>query len=496
MALYAVNIHEISSSVIWRSLLISLVATFILLIVLQLVIHNWLKAALITSLITLFFFSYGRLYDYLKTTPLASINIVRHRYLAALFAILLGLLCWLIWKYMRDYKPITGLLNIIAIIMVVFPAYQVAQYSINTASGQRAISTWTPSTSMISASQPKDKPDVYYIILDSYTRADMLEIELGFNNSDFIQQLEGLGFYVADCSRSNYNITYISLTSSLNMTYLPELYAESDKLGISRADVWKLLAPSVVRHIFESFGYKIVTFDTGYKWTTVDDSDLFLERGRDAFGVQFTTPFEQMLMESSALLIYTDARRIINRNRFYSSDNSSANYTGQQEFILDQLPKISEIADPTFTFVHINIPHRPYIFSTNGYLYDPSLISNTDPDHVKFPIGYLYAIEFINDQMLSIIQQILDNSNTPPIIIIQGDHAYGNQYYYFHPILNAYYLPGIQTDPLYPMISPVNTFRVVFNEYFNGHYDLLPDFSYHWADYTNPLPEVYPDCQK
>ncbi len=35
-------------------------------------------------------------------------------------------------------------------------------------------------------------------------------------------------------------------------------------------------------------------------------------------------------------------------------------------------------------------------------------------------------------------------------------------------ILNAFYLPDVDNDILYPTITPVNTFRVVFNLYFEA----------------------------
>ena len=44
-------------------------------------------------------------------------------------------------------------------------------------------------------------------------------------------------------------------------------------------------------------------------------------------------------------------------------------------------------------------------------------------------------------------------------------------------ILNAYYLPDGGNKALYPTITPVNTFRVIFNTYFGGNYELLPDVS-------------------
>ena len=45
-------------------------------------------------------------------------------------------------------------------------------------------------------------------------------------------------------------------------------------------------------------------------------------------------------------------------------------------------------------------------------------------------------------------------------------------------ILNAYYLPGdLRTRP-YPSITPVNTFRLILNDYFGAELPLLPDRTY------------------
>ena len=45
-------------------------------------------------------------------------------------------------------------------------------------------------------------------------------------------------------------------------------------------------------------------------------------------------------------------------------------------------------------------------------------------------------------------------------------------------ILNAYYFPDGDYTALYDDITPVNTFRVVFNEYFRAGYRLLEDRCY------------------
>ena len=66
-------------------------------------------------------------------------------------------------------------------------------------------------------------------------------------------------------------------------------------------------------------------------------------------------------------------------------------------------------------------------------------------------------------------------------------------------ILNAYYLPGPGREQLYPSISPVNSFRLLFNAYFGTKLPMLPDriFShdselrpYSLADVTSRVREV------
>ena len=91
------------------------------------------------------------------------------------------------------------------------------------------------------------------------------------------------------------------------------------------------------------------------------------------------------------------------------------------------------------------------------------------------------------------IQHIQDD-----IIIIQGDHGPWLQSKAKRmQILNAYYLPG-HNDQLYPTITPVNSFRLVFNHYFGATYPLLPDQSY-FSTYDDPfdtrfVPNDAPGC--
>ena len=75
-----------------------------------------------------------------------------------------------------------------------------------------------------------------------------------------------------------------------------------------------------------------------------------------------------------------------------------------------------------------------------------------------------------------------------PIIIIQSDHGSkanidwenpnDEMYAQLFGILNAYHLPNGGEKQIYETISPVNSFRVIFNYYFNDNYELLDDKAY------------------
>ncbi|HJQ15170.1 MAG TPA: hypothetical protein VJ830_10515, partial [Anaerolineales bacterium] len=133
-----------------------------------------------------------------------------------------------------------------------------------------------------------------------------------------------------------------------------------------------------------------------------------------------------------------------------------------------------------FVYVHMLIPHRPNIFLPDGSM-------NLNTDYYKKGVGegvtreydtegYLNNMKFINSRLPGILREIIQNSQIPPIIILQGDHGYQLPDIRFD-ILNAYFFPDRNYAALFPEITPVNSFRVVLNTYFDEEYTLLKDQS-------------------
>jgi len=109
-------------------------------------------------------------------------------------------------------------------------------------------------------------------------------------------------------------------------------------------------------------------------------------------------------------------------------------------------------------------------------------------DWDKYRQGYAGQVGFVKEMLEKTIDAILAKSSIPPVIIIQGDHGPGAFLDWDTPeqtclwerssIFNAYYLPGIDENALTSDITPVNSFRVVLNEYFDAGLELLPDRTY------------------
>jgi hypothetical protein len=149
--------------------------------------------------------------------------------------------------------------------------------------------------------------------------------------------------------------------------------------------------------------------------------------------------------------------------------------------IITELTIIPNLPGKKFVYAHLLSSHQPFLFSKDG---------SFSPDQ-SFE-GYQNSIEFTNNSILDSIDTIIKESNPKPIIILQGDQSLTGTEDAFG-ILNAYYLPGDANKLLYPEISPVNTFRVIFNSYFGGNFPLLKDELYWIHDFNGKLiPELIP----
>ncbi|NIM93570.1 MAG: hypothetical protein GTO18_07650, partial [Anaerolineales bacterium] len=221
LSLFARNIDEIEFAVLTRPLIVSVVVTCILWLLFKLVIKDWQKAGIITSMLVFWFFSYGHFYTFLRNSNIDLLQAIRrHRYLVPLTLALLAVLIYWVIRTKRSMRNVTQFLNLLAVLAIAFPLYSLTTYAIH--NGGQILSSQSETDELIlPVAEPA--PDIYYIILDAYAREDTLKEVYDYDNSTFVNALEDRGFYVVDQSRSNYSYTSLSIASSLNMDYVENL---------------------------------------------------------------------------------------------------------------------------------------------------------------------------------------------------------------------------------------------------------------------------------
>ncbi len=326
-------------------------------------------------------------------------------------------------------------------------------------------------------------PDIYYIIADAYARDDVLREFYGWDNAEFLGWLESRGFYVARESWSNYPMTFMSLSSALNMRYVNDEAAQilARSKGASQVDrtpFYRLIQRAEVPDRLQQKGYRYVQTLTHWGGTDRSGNADIRYKFAPFLGDEFGGALANMT------LLGVLAPRLHELHRF----------------VADSAPRIAGIDGPTFGFMHLLLPHNPYVFDREGKVvasYPLTISMKLQEDAWRLSGPYVEQLRHTNTLLREMIDGILARSKVQPVIILQGDH--GTALSMFEGgakkdapeprerlgILNAYLVPQAMRDELYPGITPVNTFRLLLSTQFGDDVPLLPDANY-FAYYDNP----------
>lgn len=497
LSLMASNLQEIHPLAGMRALLALILGTALVLLLLGRWIHEKQRAAMICSLFLLLFFSYGHVYFGLVTQStrglFARFGLIGNHLalgIAWLAFFLAGV--WMTLRVKLGLETLGRVMNLMAVASFVIPLVQIARFELQRRTsfeGGRAI----VEPYLDKNPGQVDKPDIYYIVLDGYGRLDILEQLYEFDNAPFLTYLEERGFFVAEEARSNYVQTSLSVASSLNMSYIQDVNPDANA-GDPRLTLARMIRDSAVREYLEQHGYQIVAFASGYRPTELRDADRFISsRGWNI------NPLEGLLLETSAFALYQHLSRNIGLPQYYPG------YASHRELISFTLAKLhgtATLPGPTFVFAHIVIPHPPFVFDEAGepvprrYRFsfmDGDAFQGTEAEYIG---GYREQLIYLNRQLEVLIADLLSRSERPPVIILQGDHGPGLQLSYQSAtesnleerlgILNAIHMPGEGQVDMPEDITPVNTFRLIFNRYFQTEFPTLPNLSY-YSTWNEPL---------
>jgi sulfatase-like protein len=483
LAVYANNSGDIPIQWVFRPLIVLLVCITILFLFLRWKLADSQRAAFITTLV-LFWLFFGHIHRYLSeksafwSTPTGT-WIAFFLWTAPLIFFASS---WT-WNRITNRRFITLFLNTTSIIVVLLPAFITARSSIETLWYSSLFKRQRMAARQITLPSQTAKPDVYLLILDAYGREDVLKELYGFDNQEFIGYLRKKGFYIAEQSTPNYPTTWFSLSSLLNMQYLDD-YISVLKNTQAHGPIYDLLQHSEMRLLLQSAGYRFVALPSATFFTRMLDADVYFKMNESSLN-----EFEGLLLSSTIANIGIEAWNLDIPVPSYSLHRRYISYS------LETLKSVPKMDGPKFVFAHFMAPHPPFVLDANGNALEPDRPYTIDDASTytgtseEYAAGYIGEVRFLDRQLMDVIDTILAQSEQPPIIIIQGDHGPGNHINLLeskndclkerYSILNAYYFPDGNYSSLYPSITPVNSFRVVLNQYFGSHLDLLEDRNYY-----------------
>jgi hypothetical protein len=317
------------------------------------------------------------------------------------------------------------------------------------------------------------RPDIYHIILDGYTSSMALRNFWSYDNP-IDSFLVKAGFFVANGSKSNYNFSPFCIASTFDMQYLngaaPFLGRDAKNFYVGRLALERNL-------LFKSLRERKYQIDTYSMLLT----DSLLNQLAEIAPSQPLDWLRNQTIERLFLNIWVREKL---KSLFFRTGLLPGSYLKSLRHLADYneqaLRHLRNVHNrqkrpgdgPVFSYVHFFLPHAPYLFDAQGQI------------HLEKPLlgkaGYLEQIKYTNTLIKDLVSTLLADSTRKKIIFIQGDHGYRDFDQLADPSdefmnLNAVYFYNGNYKAFEGHCSPVNSFRVVFNEFFGANLALLAD---------------------
>ena len=218
-----------------------------------------------------------------------------------------------------------------------------------------------------------DRPDIYYIILDSYPRRDALS---DFDNTSFLRELERRVFYVASEEISNYDYSITSISSSLNMLYLDNV---GRRTPLTQDDLVNISQYHATGAILKCLGYTYAHLDSGYLSTdqppladisiSFSPAGTIINQGMEVSRGDSAAPLEPIVTGAFArALVETTALKPVIGHHILSGELTSYGFESPRRLLdmCDFLSSPINVKGSKFVFAHISKPRWPAAFDRHG----------------------------------------------------------------------------------------------------------------------------------
>jgi hypothetical protein len=399
------------------------------------------------TVFVIWFFSYISFYDFLNKYLNLGLSYVSLYYLFILFGV--GIAFFIFSRSLAFRKAI----QIFIVIVFSFSAVENLFLFLN----ERK--TFVPKTkNALLSFNFKNKPNIYFVLLDTYSSSHVYKLNLKYDNSRFLDFFKKRGFIIAENAYSNYPNTSLSLSGTFTMNYL-------EKADINTNDV---LSP-------DKLAFSILR-DNNYKFVVIPCTYDFL-RGTSVADITIRPSSTNLLFPLSNINFLCTSILVLFKQLI-----SPIFYFGKEEILKIFDLKMNE---SKFVFIHY--------LQLHDLIYDKNCKTKMNPLHVWPTLSEFHTnISCMNATAEEAINEIMAH-DPQGIIIVQGDHGrpiqgWPRQNDTLEPvrdftnrfsIFSAVYIPGLdKNSPIAQYLahspSPVNNFRLIFSYLAKTPLNLLP----------------------
>jgi hypothetical protein len=349
-------------------------------------------------------------------------------------------------------------------------------------------------------------PNIFHIVMDAYSRDDVLQTVYGYDNTPFRSALKELGFQVFEDAHAPFNQTLLTMSSVFSGTYLDQetlqrQYRDATQL---RQSLGRFLDDGAVTTWLRGLGYRISAATTGVIVLRFQNVDRW-ERP-----VPRTNLFALTLYDTS-LLGWLD-RQLWDgavQRRLFQYSRSDLYLNDLIRYVLP-LGAPDDLPVPYLVYRHVLAPHPPFTLDHSGHDITSesfSTVSEGEYAHRHSPElreayirGYVEKLRFANRELLVGLKRILKEAQSPFVIFLHSDHG-GGAYLTQESatrtclkerfgVLMAVYASdqGLQRDlvkSLSQAPNPVNFYRALYNALHQANQPMLPDKS-QFAAWSKP----------
>jgi hypothetical protein len=261
------------------------------------------------------------------------------------------------------------------------------------------------------------------------------------------------------------------MASMLNMRYL-----DSTELGHSKDFTYRkmmgLINNNAVVEYFKQFNYSIQN-NSPFVFAGIEPNYYYSMVPR---GIQLIT-FRMLYDRFIGRIVYGEPQDYIDVSWITNWYNKklAAIFEDQMQRVLAAAGKRS----PRFTYLHLLMPHKPFIFDSTGTMLDTykaikgNKIAGTDT-------LYLQYLVYTNKCLMKYLDQLFAATQGKAVIMVMSDHGYRDAgsmpgKYFGFTNFNAVYLPGRDYHLWYDSVTNVNQFPLLFNTLFGQQIPLKRD---------------------